>query len=38
VSIFATNLLDETYFVSADDKAAPAPGRALGLRVRWTGG
>jgi iron complex outermembrane receptor protein len=38
VSIFATNLLDETYFVSADDKAAPVPGRALGLRVRWTGG
>jgi iron complex outermembrane receptor protein len=37
-SVFATNLLDETYFVSADDKAAPAPGRALGLQVRWTGG
>jgi iron complex outermembrane receptor protein len=38
LSIFATNLLDETWFVSADDKAAPAPGRAVGLQVRWTGG
>jgi outer membrane receptor protein involved in Fe transport len=32
------NLLDESYFPSADDKAQEAPGRTFGLFVTWTGG
>jgi len=31
-----SNLLDETYLPSADDRAVPAPGRSLGVGLRWT--
>ena len=30
------NLLDETYFNSADDRLPPAPGRTAELAVRWS--
>ena len=33
---FGTNLLDEQYFRSADRKAAPAPGRTIGVSLTWT--
>jgi len=36
VSFSGENLLDETYFPSADDQAVPAAERSLGLGVVWT--
>jgi outer membrane receptor protein involved in Fe transport len=30
------NLLDETYLPAADMLVAPAPGRSLGVSVRWS--
>ena len=36
VSVNGRNLLDETYFPSADDKAVPAPERSVGFGVVWT--
>lgn len=33
LSISGSNLLDEQYFRSADDKAAAAPGRSIGLQI-----
>ncbi|HEV8700882.1 MAG TPA: TonB-dependent receptor [Candidatus Polarisedimenticolia bacterium] len=33
--IHATNLLDRAYLPSADDLAAPGPGRSMGLSVAW---
>ena len=35
LSLVATNLTDELYFPSADEDAAWAPGRSLGLHVSW---
>ena len=33
----ARNLLNESYFTTADDKAAPARGRSLSLSLVWRG-
>ena len=38
LSISGSNLLDEQYFQSADDKAAAAPGRSFGLHLVRDGG
>jgi outer membrane receptor protein involved in Fe transport len=35
IRLFGTNLLDETYLPSADELTVAAPGRSLGLGVRW---
>lgn len=35
LTLSGRNLLDEEYFNSADDKVAPAPGRSIGLALRW---
>lgn len=37
IVVFGNNLLDETYLPTADDLAVPAPGRSVGLGVKWTG-
>lgn len=36
LTVRGTNLTDELYLPSADDKAVPAPGRSVGLSLRWT--
>ena len=36
LSLTGSNLLDETYLPSADDRAVPAPERSLGVGLRWT--
>lgn len=36
VTLGGKNLLDETYFNSADDRLPPAPGRTGELALRWT--
>jgi iron complex outermembrane receptor protein len=35
VRLYGTNLIDETYLPSADELAVPAPGRSVGLSLRW---
>ena len=35
LTLSGRNLLDESYFNSADDKVTLSPGRALGLSLRW---
>ena len=35
LTVRAKNLLDETYFSTADDKSSAAPGRSVGLGVSW---
>lgn len=35
--VFGDNLLDDTYLPTADDLAVPAPGRSVGVGVRWGG-
>ncbi len=35
LTVRAKNLLDETYFSSADDKTSAAPGRSVGVGVSW---
>lgn len=35
LSLSGRNLLDESYFNSADDKVPFSPGRAIGLSLRW---
>lgn len=37
LGLTARNLLDESYFTSADDKAPLARGRSLGLTLAWRG-
>jgi iron complex outermembrane receptor protein len=37
LTLSARNLLDETYFSSADRKSAPAAGRSVSLALRWAG-
>jgi len=37
LTLSGRNLLNESYFNSADDKAAMAPGRAILLSLRWQG-
>lgn len=36
LSLSASNLLDEVYFNSADEKVPHAPGRSFGLSATWT--
>jgi iron complex outermembrane receptor protein len=38
VTLFANNLLDETYLPSADDLAVPAARRSIGVGLRWAPG
>jgi hypothetical protein len=33
LSVTGSNVLDEKYFPSADDKAAPAPGASVGVHL-----
>ncbi len=35
ISAAGKNLLDETYFNSADDALPPMPGRSLEIALRW---
>ncbi len=35
LSVFGTNVLNETYLPSPDDMAVPAPGRSIGVGVHW---
>ena len=37
LQLFGSNLLDETYLPTADDLAVPAPGRSIGVGLRWGG-
>jgi len=37
LSLFGTNLLDETYLPTPDDLAVPAPGRSIGVGIGWSG-
>ena len=37
LTLFAKNLLDETYLPTADDLALPMPGRSLGIGISWEG-
>lgn len=37
LTVALRNLLDETYFSTADDKAARARGRSVALTLRWSG-
>lgn len=35
--LFGNNLLDDTYLPTADELAVPAPGRSVGVGLRWDG-
>lgn len=37
VTLFASNLLDETYLPTADELAVPAAGRSVGVGISWGG-
>jgi iron complex outermembrane receptor protein len=37
VTLFGNNLLDETYLPTADELAAPAAGRSVGVGISWGG-
>ena len=37
LSLKGSNLLDERYFSTADDKTALATGRSVGLTIHWRG-
>lgn len=37
LSVFGSNLLDETYLPTPDDLAVPAPGRSIGVGIGWSG-